>query len=335
MAEIGVAGDAVHARRRRERRVHQHHRRPDVAEPVGDGLGVERCDHGLGKQLRQQARPDASVFVEMERARRPIAQRALRRHRQHPGAGGGFQHDVARPDRGGLERGIGERQRGRELLEPHLFLGSPGVRGLQRGEGLQHRQHAPRPAGAGVPAHAPAVALHEDDDGRFGGLVGVLPDPTALGVGRSERARHGVPQGRGIERAAGLQNRQQGPGRGEQSIARHRAGRLGGWIDGDGGRKRTRESVRRLRGVEHWAVSVLEGRRAAAGGRREFSRASPPDCPRSAGRTPAGARRARETRRERVRRMRSGSCGRAWGVRAAQGRLRRAGQRKARAMWPA
>ena len=38
MPEVGVAGDAVHAGRRRKRRVHQHHGRPDVAQPVGDGL---------------------------------------------------------------------------------------------------------------------------------------------------------------------------------------------------------------------------------------------------------------------------------------------------------
>ena len=177
---------------------------------VRDELGFERGHHGLRKQLGQKPRPRLRVFVEMEIAGDGVAERALRHHRQHPGAGGGLEHDVARPDRGGLERGVGERQRGRELLEPNLLFRAPGVGGLQRGDGFQHRQHAARPAVAGVAAHAPAVALHEDHDGRLGGLVGVLPDPAALGVRGAEGLRHGVPEGRGVERPARLQHRQQG-----------------------------------------------------------------------------------------------------------------------------
>ena len=214
-----------------------------------------------GKQPGQKPRPRVRVFIEMERARRPVAQRALRHHRQHAGAGTGLQHDIAGPDRGGLQSGIGQWQRCRELLQPDLLLGAPCVGGLQRGDGVQHRQHAARPVrtGAAGAAHAPAVALEEQQGGGFGGLVGVLPDPAAVGVGGAEGLSHGVPEGRGIEGAAGLQHGQQGLGRGEQGIARGRTGRRCGRVDGGGGKGRTREGVRRRAGVEHGPVSVLKG----------------------------------------------------------------------------
>ncbi len=269
MAQVGVVPGAVDTGRCRERRVHQHHGRTDVVKPVGDGLGVERRHHGLGEQPGQQPRPGLRIFVEMEIAGGGVAQRALRHHRQHAGAGRGLQHDIARPDRGGLQRGIGERQRSRELLKPDLLFRPPGVRGLQRGDRLQHGQHAARPVRTGtrIAAHAPAVALHEEHYRRLGGLVGVLPDPAALGIGRAERLCHGVPEGRGIERPAGLQHGQQGLGSGEQGVARGRTGRRSGRVYGGGGKGRTREGVRRRAGVEHGPVSVLKGVGPAWAGR--------------------------------------------------------------------
>ena len=145
MAEVGVVPAAVDAGRRGEGRVHQHDGRADVAQAVGDGLGVERGDHGLRKQPGQKPRTRLGILVEMERTRYPVAQGALGHDRQHPGAGAGLQHDVARPDRGGLERGVGQRQRRRELLEPDLLLGPPCVGGFQRRDRFQHRQHPARP----------------------------------------------------------------------------------------------------------------------------------------------------------------------------------------------
>ena len=320
VAEVGVAGDAVDTGRRRKRRVHQHHGRPDVVQAVGDSLGVERRHHGLREQPGEEARPRAGVFVEVECTRRPVAQRALRHHRQHAGAGGGLQHDVARADGGGLKRGIGERQRRRELLEPDLLLGAPGVGGLQRRDHLQHRQHAARPVrtGAAGAAHAAAVALHEEHHGRFGSLIGVLPDPAALGVRRAEYLRHGVPERLGVEGPSGLQHRQQGLGRGEQGVARDRAGRFRGRVDGDGGRKRTRKGVRRLLGVEHGRSPCWKG----GGGRtaRVLPRRPRRTAPgRLAGLPPAqGA--AGKPGASAARTMRSGRCGRAGRARAAQGR---------------
>ena len=248
-----MVADAVDARRRGKRRVHQHRRRPDVVEPVGDGFRVEGGDGRLGKEPGQEAGAGLCVFVEMQMARGLRCHRALRHHRQHAGAGRGLQHGVARPDGGGLERGIGQGQRRRELLKADLLVRALRVRGFERGDGIEQRQHGAGAvrAGARTLAHGPAVALHEQHDGGLGGLVGVLPDPAALGVRRAEGPRHRIPEGRGVERPAGLQDRQEGLGRGEQGIARDRTGRRCGPVDGGRGKGRTRVRVRRLIGVEH------------------------------------------------------------------------------------
>ena len=215
----------------------------------------------------------------------------------------GLQHDVARPDRGGLQRGVGERQRGRELLEPDLLLGAPGVGGLQRRDRLQHRQHAARPvrAGAAGAAHAPAVALEEQHARRLGGLVGVLPDPAALGVGCAEGLGHGVPEGRGIERPAGLQHRQQGPG---PRRTGHRprtdgqpmpdSGRMGGGAGGADARGRPAPGGRRA-----WQAPCWKGGKRAGGVERGLPRR--PAGPPQAGWPDSRRRRARRRSRTRVR----------------------------------
>jgi len=94
-------------------------------------------------------------------------------------------------------------------------------------EQAAHRAASADCSGAAGAAHAPAVALQEQHARRLGGLVGVFPDPAALGVGFAEGFRYGLPQGRGIERLAGFQHRQQGLGGGEQGVARGGAGRPG------------------------------------------------------------------------------------------------------------
>ena len=66
MAQIGVVADAVDPRRRRERRVHQHDRRPDGGQEVGEGLGVVAGDGGAGKQPRKQPGADGRYLVQMQ-----------------------------------------------------------------------------------------------------------------------------------------------------------------------------------------------------------------------------------------------------------------------------
>ena len=261
MAQIGVVPDAVDAWRHGKRRVHQDDSGPDVVQPVRDGFGVEGGDGRPGKKQPEEPRPGPGVFVEIQLADGARAQGAFRHHRQHAGAGRRLQHGIAGPDGGSLEGGIGERQRGRELLQADLVLGALRVRGLQRRDGLQHRQHAARPVrpGAGVPAHRAAVALQEEHRGGFGGLIGVLPEPGARGVRRAEGPGHGVPEDRGIERPARLEGRQQGPGRREQGIALDRFGLRCRLVDGDGRKRRTRERVRRRMGVEHGQSPCWKG----------------------------------------------------------------------------
>ena len=76
---------------------------------------------------------------------------------------------------------------------------------------------------------------------------------------------------------AGLQDRQQGPGRGEQGVAGQRVGagsmRAGQWRTA--GRKRTREGVRRRAGVEHGGLRA--GRETGQAGGAERG----PPAPRS------------------------------------------------------
>ena len=203
-------------------------------------------------RVRRRARVCAYSFRWRLSAARS-AHRAFGHHRQHAGAGRGLQHGVARPDGGGLEGGIGQRQRRRELLQADLFLGALGMRRLQCGDRRQHPEHG---AGAVLPgacpaAHGAAVALDEQHDGGFGRLVGVLPEPRARSVRAAEGIRHRIAEGRGIEGPTGLQDRQQTPGRREQGVARDRAGRRCGRVDGERRKGRTRERVRRLMGVEH------------------------------------------------------------------------------------
>ena len=221
---------------------------------VGDVLGVVAGDAGGGKELAEELGAPIRDLVQMERAGGLVAEGALGHDGQHAGAGGGFEHDIARADGGGPERGIGKGERCRELLEADLVLGALGVRGFQSADRGQHRQHAAGSVrtGAGLPAHGAPIALHEQHHGGFGGLVGVLPDPGALGIAGAESAGHGGADGGGVEGPAGFEGRKQGLGRGDE---RARAGGRGMRGRRDGGHgvggMRARGNDRRLGGVEH------------------------------------------------------------------------------------
>ena len=183
MAQIGVVADAVDPRRRRERRVHQHDRRPDAGQEVGEGLGVVAGDGGAGKQPREQPGADGRYLVQMQVSGGAAPHGALRHHGEHAGPCRGLQHGVAGADGGGPEGGIGEGERGRDLLEANLVLGALRVRGLQGGDRREHRQHFAGVVriGACPLAHGAPVTLDEQHDGGLRRLVGVLPDPGAGG----------------------------------------------------------------------------------------------------------------------------------------------------------
>ena len=325
VAQIGVVADAFDSRRCRERRVHQHDGRPDARQKVGQRLGVVAGDGGAGEEPREKPGADRCDFVQMQVAGGDLAERALRHHREHAGAGAGLQHDVARPDRGGLQRGVGERQRRRELLEADLRLGALRVRGLQRGDGREHVQHpagAVR-AGAGPPAHGASVAADEHHHRGLGRLVGVLPDPGALGVARAIGAGHGGAKRRGAEGPAGFEHREQAPGGVEERSGAVRGAALGaGGRNGYGRKLRARGRTRRRLGVEHGVLRSGRTWKSRPGGAGEDSRAASPGLPPAgclaSGRSGPGTSGIRRWRRPGARR-----CGRGamlWGGCARRGR---------------
>ena len=257
MVQIGVMAGAVDAGTGRERRVHQHHGGMQLGQAVPDGLGVLAGDGCAGEQAGKQPGAGGGNLVEVECPGRICAEGALRHHREHAGAGRGFEHDVAGPDGGSLKGGVGERQRRRELLQPKLLLGAARLRGLQGGEALQHAEHGGGSlgSGTGLAPHGPSIALEKQHERCFGGLIGILPEPGALGIVRAEGAGHGVPQRGRIEGAASFQDGEQS-GSGCQQGGGLREGRSwrGGGVGvrgrGDGG-GRTSVYGGRLVGVEH------------------------------------------------------------------------------------
>ena len=224
---------------------------------------------------------DGGDLVEVEAAGGVLAERALRHHRQHAGAGAGFQHGVGGPNGGGSERRIGERERRRELLEADLLLGTLRVGGLQRRDGGQHREHGAGAVrtGAGAPAHGAPVALDEQHHGSLGRLVGVLPHPGAFGVARAAGAGHGVAQRRRVEGPAGFERGEQAPGGVEERGGAVRgARRRGAGCGGYGGELRARGRTRRRMGVEHGVLRIGNAwdRRPAARGSRPRHRLAGP-----------------------------------------------------------
>ena len=276
VAEVGAAPAAVHARGGGERRVHEHDRGPDVGQAVPDGLGVVAGHRSLGEQSFQKPRPHGGELVQVQRPCGPGPERALGKDGQHPGPGGGLQHHVPRAHPRGLEHRVGERERGGELLAGDLLLGAPGVGGLQRGEGFEHREHPL--GGPGLAAHGAAPALQEQHERGLGRLVGVLPDPNTLGVGASEGTGQGRAQGGSVEGLPRLQVRQEGRGGGEQGAGLRAgvpgAGGVGRNANGHG--RRAHGRIRRRMGVEHGGSPRGSGRDGQAGtGRRRQARPPP------------------------------------------------------------
>ena len=219
------------------------------------------CDRRILKQSGKQPGADGGDLVQVQgiprsRAIAVLAEGAFGHDGEHSGAGRGLQNDVAGADGGGLQRGVGERQGGGELLQGKLFLRPPCLGRLQRRQGLQHGEHGGGRSGSGarLAAHEAAVTLDEQHHCGLGRFVGVLPDPGALRVAGAEGRAHGFAQGLWIERPARLQLGKQGRCGGQQR-GRLRADTRGigigwGWVKRLDGR-RTRGCVRRRLGVEH------------------------------------------------------------------------------------
>ena len=122
MAQIRVMADALDPGACRKRRVHQHHGGTQARQIIGDGLGVVTGDRRVREQSGKQPGANGGDLVQVQgiprtRAIGALAERAFGHDGEHAGASRGLQHDVAGPDGGGLQRGVGERQGGGELLQ--------------------------------------------------------------------------------------------------------------------------------------------------------------------------------------------------------------------------
>ena len=132
MAQIRVVPAALDPGADRERGVHQHRRRHEPGQVIRDGLGVAPVDGNARKEPFEQSRPGRGEFVEVELLAGGRAERTVGHDGEDAGAGRRFQHPVAGADHGRLNRGIGQRQGRGELLQSHLFFGSPGMGGFER-----------------------------------------------------------------------------------------------------------------------------------------------------------------------------------------------------------
>ena len=297
VTQIRVMTGALDPGARRKRRVHQHHGGPQARQIIGDGLRVVAGHRCVREQSREQTGADGGDLVQVQGIPRSrvigaLAERAFGHDGEHAGTGRGFQHDVAGPDGGGLQRGVGERQGGGELLQGKLFFRPPCLGRLQRRQGLQHGEHGGggSGSGAGLAAHEAAVTLDEQHHRGFGRFVGVLPDPGALRVAGAEGRAHGLAQGLCIERAACFQVGKQS-GCGGQQRGRLRADArgignrwgCGNWPEGG----RTRGRVRRRLGVEHELSPNWKGRAGTVApwpyGSGEWPGGAGSRCPRSPG----------------------------------------------------
>ena len=119
------------------------------------------------------------------------------------------------------------------------------MRGLEGGKRFQHGEHLGGSLGGGAPQQPPGVALQEEDDRGFGGLIGILPEPGAVAVGGAEGVRHGHAQGRSVEGPGGGEARDETLGRGKdrggavrpRSLGLVGLGKRKGGARGDGGRR--------------------------------------------------------------------------------------------------
>ena len=127
MTQIRLMADALDPGACRKRRVHQHHGGTQVREIIGNGLGVVAGDRRIWEQSGKQPGTGGPELVQVQGIPRSrvigaLADGAFGHDGEHAGAGRGLQHVVAGPDGGGLQRGVGERQGGGELLQGKLFL---------------------------------------------------------------------------------------------------------------------------------------------------------------------------------------------------------------------
>ena len=138
----------------------------------------------------------------------------LRQDGQEARSGRRLQHLISRPHLGGQHRQGAQLRRGRELVHRHLLLGAARVGQAQRREVGQQRDDV----GGRVlqPADLGRETAQLQHQGRLDGVVGVAPQPGALGVGGAEGRRHHPRHQLPVERARAVEMRGQRTGGGQQ-----------------------------------------------------------------------------------------------------------------------
>jgi hypothetical protein len=176
MLDIGSGHPPRHMEHRREGRVHEDNRGPDLpGQTVVYGGGVVGGDGCVGEQETQEGRARVGGFVEHQAGTGQLGEQG-----EHPRPRRGLQHDVLWPDARGLGDDEGQGKRCGELLKGLTLPRAPGLGGDQVGQAGQHGEQGFRTSRA-VP-HGPAIFAEEEHLGDLAGLVSVLPGPSALGV---------------------------------------------------------------------------------------------------------------------------------------------------------
>jgi hypothetical protein len=194
--EGGVGDAALDMNRRRERRVHQHHRRTHAAvEVIVNMRGVKAADRRCREQRVEQSAAGFGEFVQ-----RQLCACEFGEHRQQAGPCRGFQHQIGSRDRRGGRGGEAECDRCRELLKRLGFLRAPCLRRRQRRELAEHGEKSGGRSRAGT--HGGAELAQEQNLRRLRGFVGELPIPGAGRIGSAEGRFHRRAQRVGVERVA-------------------------------------------------------------------------------------------------------------------------------------
>jgi len=138
MAECGVRYSAVDMRRDRERRIHQHHARPQRAiEMVVDVRGVVLRDGETGKELSQQPGTDVRQLVQGQRRAGELGEDG-----EQAGASRWLEHDIRWRDRGRGDGDEGQVDGRGELLQRLAFPRTARMRRQKSCDLAQHLQLA-------------------------------------------------------------------------------------------------------------------------------------------------------------------------------------------------
>ena len=179
MPERGVAHPALDMGGDRERRVHQHDGRAHrCIEPIVDLRGVVPRHADAREQRAQNIATRLRQLIQSERRARKF-----REYRDEAGSRRRLQHEIGGNKTRGDAGDKAKSDRRRELLQG-LALFRTTALGRQESGNLS--QHGDEIGGRlGARPHRRAVFTQKQDGRGLAGVIGVLPRPSALGVGSS------------------------------------------------------------------------------------------------------------------------------------------------------